>query len=151
MAPNFLQNPYFSTHSIFLIRNRDYFVDFQKNKSGNTLKWSVSCDKTKQEKTKSLELLLNTTYKCALIRAFIININFVHFKLKSFNLQKEMEISFKKFSHLNELVFNQLDNESLVTCMEVDRSWKKCIDSQKLPWIRMIEKQDIYFACYRKE
>ena len=51
-----------------------------------------------------------------------------------------MEIILEKFPHLNKLIFSQLDNESLVTCKDVDKTWKKCIDSQKLPWIRMIEK-----------
>ena len=50
-----------------------------------------------------------------------------------------MEIILDKFPHLNKLIFSQLDNESLVTCKEVDKTWKKCIDCQKLPWIRMLE------------
>ena len=52
-----------------------------------------------------------------------------------------MEVMFfKRFPLLNKLIFSQLDNESLVTCKEVDKTWKKCIDGQKLPWIRMIER-----------
>ena len=47
---------------------------------------------------------------------------------------------FERFPLLNKLIFSQLDNESLATCMEVDNTWKSCIDGQKLPWIRMIEK-----------
>ena len=48
---------------------------------------------------------------------------------------------FERFPHLNELLFIELDNESLVTCKEVDKTWNKFIDGQKLLWIRMIEKQ----------
>ena len=52
-----------------------------------------------------------------------------------------MEVMFfERFPHLNELILSELDNESLVTCKEVDKTWNKFIDSQKLPWIRMMEK-----------
>ena len=52
-----------------------------------------------------------------------------------------MEVMFfERFPHLNELLFIELDNESLVTCKEVDKTWNKFIDSQKLLWIRMMEK-----------
>ena len=47
---------------------------------------------------------------------------------------------FERFPLLNKLIFSQLDNESLVTCKEVDKAWKNCVNGQKLPWIRMIEK-----------
>ena len=49
-------------------------------------------------------------------------------------------IFFERFPHLNQLILSELDNESLVTCKEVDKTWNKFIDSQKLLWIRMMEK-----------
>ena len=53
-----------------------------------------------------------------------------------------MEVIFsERFPHLNELIFSELDNKSLVTCKEVDETWNKFIEGKKLPWIRMIEKQ----------
>ena len=49
-------------------------------------------------------------------------------------------IFFERFPHLNQLILSELDNQSLVTCKEVDKTWNKFIDSQKLLWIRMMEK-----------
>ena len=50
-----------------------------------------------------------------------------------------MDTFLERFPQLTKLIFSELSNESLVKSMEVDTTWKKCINGQKLPWIRMIE------------
>ena len=50
-----------------------------------------------------------------------------------------MDTFLERFPELTKLIFSHLNNESLVKSMEVDITWKKCINGQKLPWIRMIE------------
>ena len=49
-----------------------------------------------------------------------------------------MEEIFFRFSHLGEQIFEQLDNESLATCKQVDRFWHGYLEQQKFHHIRTI-------------
>ena len=44
----------------------------------------------------------------------------------------------RRFQHIGEQIFEELDNESFAKCRKADRSWKTFIDSQKFLWIRII-------------
>ena len=49
-----------------------------------------------------------------------------------------MEEILRRFPHIGEQIFEELDNKSLAKCRQADRSWKTFIDDQKFPWIRKI-------------
>ena len=57
-----------------------------------------------------------------------------------------MEEIFSRFPHLGEAIMDELNNTDLTECRFVDRIWRSFIDSQKLPWMRMIYewKEDPY-------
>ena len=55
-----------------------------------------------------------------------------------------MEEVFLRFPHLGKKIFEQIGNEDLNKCTAVDKYWNKFISSQKMPWIRMINK---YVDC----
>ena len=45
-----------------------------------------------------------------------------------------------RFPEISELVFKNLDNESLAKCRLVSRKLKTCIDEEKVLWLRIIQK-----------
>ena len=55
-----------------------------------------------------------------------------------------MEEVILRFPHLAKEIFEQIDNEDLYKCTAVVKYWNKFISSQKMPWIRMINK---YVDC----
>jgi hypothetical protein len=50
------------------------------------------------------------------------------------------QIFFLRFPHLSEAIFNNLDNQSLVSCRGVGRTWMNCLDTQKFLLMRKIQK-----------
>ena len=58
-----------------------------------------------------------------------------------------MEDVVQRFPHISRQIFENLDNESLVLCQKVCKSWKNCIDSEKFYWIRIFMK----FLQYSEE
>ena len=50
-----------------------------------------------------------------------------------------MESIFSKIPDLGEKIFKELDNQSLVKCKEVQRSWYNFINEEKFQWLRMIQ------------
>ena len=51
-----------------------------------------------------------------------------------------MEDVTKRFFNISRQIFENLDDESLVLCREVCKTWKSCIDGEKFYWIRIIMK-----------
>ena len=51
-----------------------------------------------------------------------------------------MEEVIQRFPNISRQIFKNLDNESLVLCREVCKTWKNCIDREKFYWIRIIIK-----------
>ena len=49
-----------------------------------------------------------------------------------------MDEILRRFQHIGEQIFEELDNKSLAICRQADRSWKTFIDDQKFSWIRKI-------------
>ena len=54
-----------------------------------------------------------------------------------------MEISklfsiFKRFPHFSELIFNNLDNQSLINCKEASRELSEFLDNERFFWIRIL-------------
>ena len=43
-----------------------------------------------------------------------------------------------RFPHLLEKMFLKLNNQSLLKCRELARSWKNIIDGRKYPWLRLM-------------
>ena len=43
-----------------------------------------------------------------------------------------------RFPHLQEQIFQKLDNESLFKCREVARAWQKVINGRNYPWLRIV-------------
>ena len=43
-----------------------------------------------------------------------------------------------KFPHLPEQIFQKLDNECLLKCREVSKSWQNIIDGRNYPWLRIV-------------
>ena len=50
-----------------------------------------------------------------------------------------MEEILRRFPHIGEQIFKELDNKSLAKCRKADRSWRTFIDDQKFSWIRKIQ------------
>ena len=50
-----------------------------------------------------------------------------------------MESIFLKIPDLGEKIFKEIDNQSLVKCKEVQRSWYNFINEEKVLWFRMIQ------------
>lgn len=51
-----------------------------------------------------------------------------------------MDDTIMRFPHIGEGIFEQLGNNDLTNCREVNESWKNFIAGQKIPWIRIIQK-----------
>ena len=49
-----------------------------------------------------------------------------------------MDEILRRFQHIGEQIFKELDNKSFAKCRKADRSWKTFIDNQKFLWIRII-------------
>ena len=49
-----------------------------------------------------------------------------------------MDEILRRFQHIGEQIFEELDNKSFAKCRKADRSWKTFIDNQKFLWIRII-------------
>ena len=50
-----------------------------------------------------------------------------------------MEYLIERFPHIAEQIFEQLDNESLTKCREVNKVWKNFIDERNYSWIRIVK------------
>ena len=50
-----------------------------------------------------------------------------------------MERIFLKIPDLAEKIFKELDNQSLVKCKEIQRSWYNFINEEKVLWFRIIQ------------
>ena len=65
-----------------------------------------------------------------------------------------MENIFSKIPDLGEKIFKELDNQSLVKCKEVQRSWYNFINEEKVLWFRIIQnyirKDNEFLQAWRK-
>ena len=65
-----------------------------------------------------------------------------------------MERIFLKIPDLAEKIFKELDNQSLVKCKEVQRSWYNFINEEKVLWFRIIQnyirKDNEFLQAWRK-
>ena len=59
---------------------------------------------------------------------------------RSKNDQITIEEIFARFPHLSEAIFVRLDDRSLASCREVNKTWQEFVDSQRIYWIRKILK-----------
>ena len=50
-----------------------------------------------------------------------------------------MEVTISRFSHLGEGIFNLLDNQNLVKCRKINKSWRDYLDKQRFLEIRKIK------------
>ena len=53
-------------------------------------------------------------------------------------LSMKMHDLMLKFPHLPEQIFQKLNNESLLKCREVAKSWQNIIDGRNYPWLRIV-------------
>ena len=60
-----------------------------------------------------------------------------------------MDKQFARFPHISEEIFDQLDNQNLVKCRRISKSWCNYLDDQKILYIRII-KQSIKSSNYIK-
>ena len=49
-----------------------------------------------------------------------------------------MEEVLLRFDHIGKQIFARLENKDLAKCRETEKSWKKFIDQEDLPWIRIV-------------
>ena len=45
-----------------------------------------------------------------------------------------------RFPHICVMIFDTLDDQTLVKCRLVSKHWKSCIDAEKFLWSRIIQK-----------
>ena len=60
-----------------------------------------------------------------------------------------------RFPHIGEIIFYNLDDQSLLRCKKVSKSWYNFIDDKKFLWIRIIKKNvkesnEDYSQCREK-
>ena len=58
--------------------------------------------------------------------------------VRSENDQITIEEIFARFPDLSECIFIRLDDRSLASCREVNKTWKGFVDIQRIYWIRKI-------------
>ena len=46
------------------------------------------------------------------------------------------------FPHISDLILDPLDNQSLVNCRCLNKTWKNCIDKAKLVWNEIVKMHD---------
>ena len=86
------------------------------------------------------------TYVKSIISVLILLKNWIVKRNKSlFNMQEQ----FARFPHISEKIFDQLDDQNLVKCRRISKSWCKYLDDQKNLYIRII-KQSIISSDYNK-
>ena len=56
------------------------------------------------------------------------------------NNPRKMDEILTRFPKLGEGILNNLNNENLVKCREVKRSWRRRMDGEKFYWRRVIKK-----------
>ena len=56
------------------------------------------------------------------------------------NDQITIEEIFARFPHLSDAIFVRLDDRSLASCREVNKTWQAFVDRQRIYWIRKILK-----------
>ena len=74
---------------------------------------------------------LNYFVKCNISSRY----QFTIYKLQNTN----MEDIFLRFDHISNKIFNNLDNQSLVTCRLVNKTWLSYLQDSKILWIRIIQ------------
>ena len=62
------------------------------------------------------------------------------FELEVLKRKTNIEEIFWRFPHLGQNILEELDNESLVKCREVNKWWQDFVDGQRTSYIRNIEK-----------
>ena len=62
------------------------------------------------------------------------------FELEVLKRKKNVEEIFWRFPHLGKNVLEELDNESLVKCREVNKWWQDFVDGQRISYVRNITK-----------
>ena len=70
-------------------------------------------------------------------------------KLSKQSIMSYMDKQFARFPHISEEIFDQLDNQNLVKCRRISKSWCNYLDDQKILYIRII-KQSIKSSNYIK-
>ena len=60
-----------------------------------------------------------------------------------------MEEQFVRFPYISEQIFDQLDDQNLVKCRRISKSWCNYLDNQKVLYIQII-KQSIISSDYNK-
>ena len=62
------------------------------------------------------------------------------FELEVLKRKTNIEEIFWRFSHLGRQILEELDNQSLVKCYEVNKWWQKFMNGQKTVYIQKIQK-----------
>lgn len=52
---------------------------------------------------------------------------------------KYMEDLLSRFPHIGEIIFENLDDQSILSSKQVSKSWYNFINCQKFPWIRIVK------------
>ena len=86
------------------------------------------------------------TYVKSIISVLILLKNWIVKRNKSlFSMQEQ----FARFPHISEKIFDQLDDQNLVKCRRISKSWCNYLDNQKILYIQII-KQSIKSSDYNK-
>ena len=75
--------------------------------------------------------------------------------IKSVNNTKKhvpfnMKIIYLRFPKLSEKIFQQLNEQTLVSCKKVGRQWLNCIKDHRIYWIRKIQKLSAKFEFVQR-
>ena len=62
------------------------------------------------------------------------------FELEVLKRNTNVEEIFWRFPHLGQNILEELDNESLVKCREVNKWWQDFVDGQRIAYVRNIKK-----------
>ena len=61
----------------------------------------------------------------------------------------KIEDVFKRFPHISESVFNELDNQSLINCKETSKELSAFLDKERFLWIRVLRNYSKHYQTFK--
>ena len=60
----------------------------------------------------------------------------------------KIEDVFNRFPHINESIFNELGNQSLINCKEASRELSKLLEQERFFWIRILRNYSKHYQTF---
>ena len=70
------------------------------------------------------------------------------FNIKLIMKNLKIEDVFNRFPHINESIFNELGNQSLINCKEASRELSKLLEQERFFWIRILRNYSKHYQTF---